>query len=80
MKNPWLRYITLRVGLFIGFLALMLLLGFDPFFSAIIAAVVSLSISLIFFSKQREAVSEAIYRFTKNKTDKDSEAEDAAAK
>jgi lipopolysaccharide/colanic/teichoic acid biosynthesis glycosyltransferase len=80
MKNPWLRYITLRVGLFIGFLALMLLLGFDPFFSAIIAAVVSLSISLIFFSKQRAAVSEAIYRFSKNKTDKDSDAEDAAAK
>jgi lipopolysaccharide/colanic/teichoic acid biosynthesis glycosyltransferase len=80
MKNPWLRYISLRVGLFIGFLALMLLVGFDPFFSAIIAAVVSLSISLIFFSKQRAAVSEAIYRFTKNKTDKDSEAEDAAAK
>lgn len=80
MKNPWLRYISLRVGLFIGILTLMLLLGFDPFFSAIIGAVVSLSISLIFFRKQREAVSEAIYNFSKKKSDRDSEAEDAASR
>jgi len=46
----------------------------------LVAAVVSLSISLIFFGKQRNAVSEAIYkRTTKNKLegieDKDSDVE-----
>jgi uncharacterized membrane protein len=76
MKNPWILYITIRVGLFAAVLAIMLALGFDPFYSALIAAVVSLAISLIFFGKQRAAVSEAIYKFNKTKTDKDTESED----
>jgi hypothetical protein len=76
MKNPWILYITIRVGLFAAVLAIMLALGFDPFYSALIAAVVSLAISLIFFGKQRSAVSEAIYKFNKTKTDKDTESED----
>jgi cell division protein FtsL len=54
----------------------MLAVGFDPFFSALIAAVVSLAISLIFFNKQRSAVSEAIYKFNKTKGDKDTRSED----
>jgi uncharacterized membrane protein len=76
MKNPWILYITIRVGLFAGILTLMLAVGFDPFFSALIAAVVSLAISLIFFGKQRAAVSEAIYKFNKTKSDKDTKSED----
>jgi uncharacterized membrane protein len=76
MKNPWIYYITIRVGLFAAVLAIMLALGFDPFFSALIAAVVSLAISLIFFGKQRAAVSEAIYKFNKTKNDKDTDSED----
>ena len=76
MKNPWILYITIRVGLFAAVLAIMLALGFDPFFSALIAAVVSLAISLIFFGKQRAAVSEAIYKFNKTKNDKDTDSED----
>jgi hypothetical protein len=80
MKNPWLNYILIRLGLFVAILAIMLAVGFDPFFAALVAAAVSLSISLIFFSKQRNAVSEAIYkRTTKNKLegieDKDSDVE-----
>jgi uncharacterized membrane protein len=79
MKNPWILYISIRVGLFAAILAIMLALGFDPFFAAVIAAVVSLAISLIFFGKQRAAVSEAIYKFSKTKTDKDTASEDGAA-
>ena len=76
MKNPWIRYLTVRIGLFVAILAVLLLLGFDPFYSAVIAAVISLAISLIFFGKQRAAVSEAIYNFSKKKADKDTNAED----
>jgi ABC-type bacteriocin/lantibiotic exporter with double-glycine peptidase domain len=80
MKNPWLNYILIRLGIFVAILIIMLAIGFDPFFAALVAAVVSLSISLIFFGKQRNAVSEAIYkRTTKNKLegieDKDSDVE-----
>jgi len=76
MKNPWIYYITIRVGLFAAVLAIMLALSFDPFFSALIAAALSLAISLIFFNKQRSAVSEAIYKFNKTKGDKDTRSED----
>jgi Protein of unknown function (DUF4229) len=82
MKNAWLNYILIRVGLFIGVLVIMIAIGFDKFFSAIIAAVVSLAISLIFFTKQRERVSEAVYRrINRNETvgtdDADSDHENA---
>lgn len=76
MKNPWINYIAVRVGLFIGILAVMLIIGFEPFYSALISAVVSLAISLIFFSKQRSALSEAIYKRNQIKHDKDTKAED----
>ena len=61
MRNPWLVYILVRLGVFIGLLAILLLLGFDPFFSAMVAAVVGLAISLLFFQKQREQVSNSVY-------------------
>jgi hypothetical protein len=79
MKNPWILYISIRVGLFAAFLAILLALGFDPFFSALVSAIVSLAISLIFFGKQRAAVSEAVYKFNKTKSDKDTRSEDGSA-
>jgi MFS superfamily sulfate permease-like transporter len=82
MKNAWLNYILIRVGLFVGILVIMIMLNFDKFFSALIAAVLSLAISLIFFTKQRERVSEAVYkRISRNETvgtdDADSDHENA---
>ena len=82
MKNAWLNYVLIRVGLFVGILVIMILLNFDKFFSALIAAVLSLAISLIFFTKQRERVSEAVYkRINRNETvgtdDSDSDHENA---
>jgi uncharacterized membrane protein len=76
MKNPWLLYISIRVGLFVGILVLLLALGFDEIFSALIAAVVSLAISLLFFNKQRDALSEAIYNWSKKNSSDDTKAED----
>ena len=82
MKNAWLNYVLIRVGLFVGILVIMIMLNFDKFFSALIAAVLSLAISLIFFTKQRERVSEAVYkRINRNDTlgsdDSDSDHENA---
>lgn len=62
MKNPWLSYSILRLGLFAlvfwGFLSL----DFNPFFAAVIAAAISFAISLIFLDKQRRSMSEAVNR------------------
>ncbi len=69
-------FVMIRLGLFAGILAIMLALGFDPFFSAMIAAVVGLSLSLLFFNNQRAAMSEAIERWVNRKRTKDEFAED----
>ncbi|MEN9342533.1 MAG: hypothetical protein RIR24_120 [Actinomycetota bacterium] len=79
MKNPWVKYLVLRIGTFAALLAVLLLLQFDPFFASAIAAVLALAISLIFFSKQRDAVSAAIYRARNKKNDSDTDAEDSAS-
>lgn len=78
MKNPWVKYLLLRVGTFSAFLTVMLLLQFDPFFAAAIAAVLALAVSLIFFGKQRDAVTNAIYQARNKKNDSDTDAEDSA--
>lgn len=78
MKNPWVNYLVLRIGTFTVILTIMLLLQFDPFYASAIAAVLALAISLIFFSKQRNAVSAAIYEARNKKNDSDTDAEDAA--
>jgi hypothetical protein len=78
VKNPWVNYLVLRIGTFAVILTIMLLLQFDPFYASAIAAVLALAISLIFFSKQRNAVSTAIYEARNKKNDSDTDAEDAA--
>ncbi len=76
MKNPWLAYILLRLGTFAVFLAIMLALQFEPFYATFIAAVLALAISLIFFNKQRDEVSKAIYAKRHGERDSDSKTED----
>ncbi len=60
MKNPWLSYSLIRLGLFFGPFLLLLVLGFNPFYSAIIAASLSFAISLIFLDRQRRAMSAVV--------------------
>ena len=82
MSKPWLIFITARIGLFIGFFVLMLLLGFEGIYSAVIAGVLALAVSLVFLAKQRDALSEEIYKkFHRNEfsgvPDKDADIENA---
>ena len=60
MKNPWLSYTLLRLGLFFGIFFALLALSFNPFYAAIIAASVSFAISLIFLDRQRRALSAVV--------------------
>ena len=60
MKNPWLSYTLIRLGLFFGLFLILMLLQFNPFFSAIIAAGVSFAIALVFLDRQRNAMSESV--------------------
>ena len=79
MKNPWFIFVTVRVGLFFGILAVMLLLKFDPFFSALVAAALGAAISLFFLGRQRDAVSEDVYqRINRKRKDAQGDAENEA--
>lgn len=61
MRNPWVVFIAARIGLFIGFLTIFLVLGFDGYYSAFIAGALALAASLVFLQKQRDALSKDIY-------------------
>ena len=65
MKKLWLVFISARIGLFALFLTVFLLLGFEGIYSAVIAGVLALAVSLVFLTKQRDALSTEIYRRTR---------------
>jgi hypothetical protein len=62
VKNPWITFTLARIGVFALFLTIMLLLGFDGIYAAIISGVLALAVSLVFFQKQRDALSKEIYK------------------
>ena len=77
MKKLWLVFISARIGLFALFLTALLLLGFEGIYSAVIAGVLALAVSLVFLNKQRDALSAEIYRRTRR--DKNAGVPDADA-
>ena len=77
MKKLWLVFISARIGLFALFLTVFLLLGFDGIYSAVIAGVLALAVSLVFLQKQRDALSTEIYK--RNNRDKNSGVPDSDA-
>ena len=67
MKNPWISYTVIRLGSFALVFTGFMLLGIEPILAAIYAAAISLAISLVFFNRQRDALSKDIYsRVKKN--------------
>jgi hypothetical protein len=68
MKNPWIVFIAARLGLFAGFLAIFLVIGFDWLYSTLVSAALALAVSLVFLQKQRDELSKDIYKkFGKDK-------------
>jgi hypothetical protein len=62
MKNPWIVFVAARLGLFAGFLAIFLVLGFDWLYSALVSGALALAVSLVFLQKQRDELSKEIYK------------------
>jgi L-lactate permease len=68
--NPgrtWLVYTLIRLGLFAGVLILLLVLQITPWLAAVIAALISLCISIIFLRKPREEASKTLYEARNNR-------------
>lgn len=62
MKNPWLLYTLIRLGMYFGLFLILFALDFNPFFAAIIAAAISFAVSLLVLDKQRDALSQSVAR------------------
>lgn len=54
--KPWVTYSLLRLGLFAAVFALLMLLNVEWWLSAILAAIIGLCVSYIFFGRLRDAV------------------------
>lgn len=72
----------MRLAAFAIPLAIMLWLGMIPWLAALLAAIIGLCVSYIFFARTRNALSESIYEKRNNKRSStqrsDEDAEDAA--
>ena len=80
MKNPWISYTVIRLGSFALVFTGFMLVGIEPILAAIYAAAISLAISLVFFNRQRDALSKDIYsRVKKNPAEPAAADSDAAA-
>ena len=82
MKNPrtvWIVYSALRLLFFAVPFAVLYLLGIWPWLSAIFAALIGFSLSIIFLSRPRDAASESIYEWRNRDRTPDSIVEDDAA-
>jgi phosphate/sulfate permease len=90
--NPWIRYSLVRVGIFLAAFAVLFVLLPAPLatvqvtglavvvISAVVAAIISLAISYIFFARLREAVAlDLAERRSRPAADPDALDEDAAA-
>jgi membrane protein implicated in regulation of membrane protease activity len=81
-KSTWIWFILMRLAAFAIPLVIMLLLGVVAWLAALLAAIIGLCVSYIFFARTRNALSESLYENRKNKRistqQADEDAEDAA--
>ena len=69
-------YSLVRLAIFAGALAVLLVVGVPGWLAAIVAAIIGLCVSYIFFGKLRDAVARDLAaRRAKPNTEKDSDAE-----
>lgn len=78
--KPWVTYSIVRLGIFAIVLAVFLVIGFDPLWAAVLAAVIGFCVSYIFFAKLRLQVASSLAarRAAPPEKDVDSSAEDDA--
>lgn len=60
-SRQWVIYSLIRVGVFAVALAILLVVGINPWIAAIGAAIIGLCVSYIFFRASRDAVATKIH-------------------
>lgn len=76
MKNPWIKFTAIRLGVFAAVLTLLLLLQAPWLFAVAVATAVGFAFSLVFLGNAKAQVSTDIYKRIHKKGDRDSDVED----
>lgn len=76
MKNPWIKFAAIRLGVFAIVLTGLLLLNAPWIFAVAVATAVGFAFSLVFLSNAKSEVSRDIYQRINKKGDADSDIED----
>ncbi len=78
--SPWIQYTLLRLGLFAVAFGLLMAIQLDWWWAAIVASIIAMTVSYIFFGTLRDTVAlDLAARREKPTVDPDAEAEDAVA-
>ena len=66
MRNVWLKYTAIRLGLFVVLCVVFGLLGLPWFFSVLFAGMLSFAYSMFFLGHLRDQISKQIYEKRSN--------------
>ena len=77
-RTAWITYTALRLLFFAAPFAILYALGIWPWLSAIFAALIGVSLSVIFLSRPRSTASESIYEWRNRERTADDIVEDDA--
>ena len=77
-RSAWIVYTVLRLLFFAVPFGVLILLGLSPWLAAVFAALIGVSLSVIFLSKPRAAASESIYEWRHRDRTADDVVEDEA--
>lgn len=76
MRNLWIKYTLIRLGLFALLTIIIALLGATWLIAAVLAAMISFAVSVIFLSGMRDELSKQIYQKRNKSSDSDADFED----
>lgn len=76
MRNLWIKYTVIRLGLFLLLTIVIALIGASWLVAAVLAAMISFAVSVIFLSGMRDELSKQIYQKRTKNNDSDADFED----
>jgi mannitol-specific phosphotransferase system IIBC component len=76
MRNLWIKYTLIRLGLFALLTIVIALIGATWLVAAVLAAMISFAVSVIFLSGMRDEMSKQIYQKRNKSSDSDADFED----
>lgn len=76
MRNLWIKYTVIRLGLFLLLTIVIALIGAPWVLAAVLAAMISFAVSVIFLSGMRDELSKQIYQKRTKSNDSDADYED----